>query len=117
MYWSFRLKDVLFYPFQGIIAKQFNYLKFADRFYYENGESPSTRFISGQLNQIRTHSLSKLYCDNLGLAMIKVNSFETIHTHLDSGQQIFQNKLVMCNTIPGVDLSLWSDQLSNKKSG
>ena len=108
---------IFFYKIEGIIAKQFNHLKFSDRFFYENGESPLTRFSLDQLNQIRKIKLSKLYCNNLGLDVIKIDSFSTIHTQMSSFQQIAQNNLIFCNTIAGVDLNLWSDQLSNKISG
>ena len=93
-------------------------MKFSDRFFYENGNFPATRFTLDQLSQIRKVTLSKLYCDNLGLGLIKANSFATIQTQLDLNNHISKNKLVSCSDkIPGIDFSFWSDQLSNKISG
>ncbi len=51
--------------FLGIIGKQFQDLKKGDRFFYEHGHSPVTRFTPDQLNTIRSTTLAALICRNI----------------------------------------------------
>lgn len=61
--------------FACIIAKQFQDLKFADRFYYENGQDKHIRFTPEQLNEIRKSDLSRILCDNVDLKKIHQDAF------------------------------------------
>ncbi|XP_055952428.1 peroxidase-like [Argiope bruennichi] len=80
-----------------IIALQFYYTKFGDRFFFEHiGEIPS--FSEAQRNSIRQCSLSRLLCDNSDI------------THLQKNIMLLPsdtNPEVPCEDIPEIDLSLW----------
>ena len=87
---------------KGIIGRQFNHLKFGDRFYYENGDSEITRFTLDQLDEIRHYSLAKLYCENLGLEFVQ--KFVLLQ------QDPMLNPFVLCKEIPDINFKLWSDK-------
>ncbi|CAI5441932.1 unnamed protein product [Caenorhabditis angaria] len=84
-----------------IIAEQFKRLKNCDRFYYENGDNPDTRFTEAQLNEIRKTTLSSLICANTKLTKIAKDVF--------SVPDQFLNALTSCDLLPQVDFSKWKD--------
>ena len=68
--------------FSCIIAKQFNRLKFGDRFFYENTPDSSsgtlvTAFTFEQLKEIKKATMSGLICNNYSLNKIQPNAFYT----------------------------------------
>ena len=97
------------YPIQGgvvgptfacIIAKQFRDLKYADRFYYENGQYRQTRFSADQLTQIRKVKLARVLCDNVEMNSVQSNPFQKSHFQI--------NSLVDCASLESLDLNAWS---------
>jgi peroxidase len=60
--------------FACILANQFKDLKRGDRFYYENGPSP-TAFTLDQLAEIKKISMSRIMCDNVDVSQIQPNVF------------------------------------------
>ena len=50
--------------FKCIIGDQFARLKLGDRFFYDLGRDPNTRFTSEQLQEIRKTSMARVLCDN-----------------------------------------------------
>ena len=60
--------------FSCIIGNQFRDLKKGDRFFYENGPSP-TAFTKEQLFEIKKTSLSRLICNDFDILNIQPNVF------------------------------------------
>jgi len=98
------------YPVEGaslgatgscIIAKQFRDLKFADRFYYENGHDKNTRFTYDQLDSIRDTSFSRILCQNTKISFIQSNPFLVAHPEY--------NPYLDCDKFAPLDLSIWKD--------
>ena len=88
--------------FKGIIGIQFVYLKRGDRFFYEFGNDPKTRFSETQLQELRKTSLARLHCDNSEIEMVQPLVFRVPSTG---------NQLVSCtdSSIPNVNLDVWEE--------
>jgi peroxidase len=84
-----------------IVAMQFRDLKFGDRFYFENGDNPTTRFTLPQLSQLRKTSMARIMCDNLELDVVQRNAFKPISD---------TNPLVDCKSIHTVKLNRWRNE-------
>jgi len=99
------LNDALLGPvFTCIIGDQFQRLKEGDRFYFENGEFPQTRFRLDQLDAIRKVTMARIVCDNTDLGETQPNVFRT--------DDRAGNRVTSCsdtNTIPELDLAPFRD--------
>ena len=81
--------------FSCIIKYQFESLRLADRFYYENRGV----FTPPQLVQIKKASLAKVICNNLdGMVSVQKDVFKSYYAGA---------KRVECTSIPDVDLNAW----------
>ncbi|XP_052064592.1 peroxidase-like protein [Mytilus californianus] len=60
--------------FRCLIAVQFLYYKYADRFFYEHF-SPTTGFTLAQVNDIKKQTLAGIYCRNLNINKIQPKIF------------------------------------------
>ncbi|RNA44780.1 chorion peroxidase-like isoform X2 [Brachionus plicatilis] len=87
--------------FACIIANQFRDLKRGDRFYFENGPSP-TAFTLDQLNEIKKSSMAKLICNNFEINKIQPNAFMLPSQNLN-------NAKISCNWLPVMDLTKWRE--------
>ena len=76
-------------------------MKFADRFYYENGHDKNTRFTYHQLDSIRDTSFSRILCQNTKISFIQSNPFLVAHPEY--------NPYLDCDQFTPLDLSLWKD--------
>lgn len=85
--------------FACIIANQFKELKKGDRFYYENGPSP-TAFTLEQLREIKKSTMARMMCDNVDISLIQPNAFMLS----SSGPN---NQKISCNWLRSMDLSKW----------
>ncbi|RNA08409.1 thyroid peroxidase-like [Brachionus plicatilis] len=85
--------------FGCIIAKQFNDLKFGDRFYYEFGNSKFTRFNLNQLQSIRESSLSVMLCQFLNID--KVPRRPLLKPHFK------HNPLIDCRQLKPFNINPW----------
>nr|XP_021196176.2 peroxidase isoform X2 [Helicoverpa armigera] len=85
-----------------ILTEQFYRTRVGDRYFYENGADPDTAFTPSQLDTIRKGaSMSRLLCDNGdGIRVMQPRGFQQI-SH--------GNKVVPCDQLPFVDLTLWQD--------
>ncbi|GFV80851.1 peroxidase [Trichonephila clavipes] len=84
-----------------IIAKQFYFFKFADRFYFEHdGEVPS--FTPAQRNSLKQCSFSRLLCDNTNITQIQRNAMILSNE---------KNPVVPCKEIPAIDITLWKETI------
>ncbi|XP_021196179.3 peroxidase isoform X3 [Helicoverpa armigera] len=85
-----------------ILTEQFYRTRVGDRYFYENGADPDTAFTPSQLETIRKGaSMSRLLCDNGdGIRVMQPRGFQQI-SH--------GNKVVPCDQLPFVDLTLWQD--------
>ena len=100
-----RLRDgsLLGPVFTCILGDQFQRLKEGDRFYYENGEFPQTRFRLDQLDAIRKVTMARIICDNTDLGETQPNVFRT---------ESADNRMTSCsdtNAIPELDLAPFRD--------
>merc|ERR1712241_862601 len=99
------LNDALLGPaFTCILGDQFQRLKEGDRFYYENGEFPQTRFRLDQLDAIRKVTMARIICDNTDLGETQPNVFRT--------EDRTGNRMTPCsdtNTIPELDMAPFRD--------
>ena len=99
------LNDALLGPvFTCIIGDQFQRLKEGDRFYFENGEFPQTRFRLDQLDAIRKVTMARIVCDNTDLGETQPNVFRT--------DDRAGNRVTSCsdtNTIPELDMAPFRD--------
>ena len=88
--------------FKCIIGDQFVRLKRGDRFFYEFGDDPRTRFSEAQLQEIRKASLARLHCDNSKIKRIQPLVFR---------MPARGNQLVSCNdgSIPRVNLDVFRE--------
>lgn len=82
-----------------IFARTFHNLKFGDRFYFENGENPLTRFNLGQLDEIRHITMATIMCNSLQLEFIQERAFFKANTQT--------NILVRCNQIRQLNLAMF----------
>lgn len=89
--------------FKCIIGDQFIRMKEGDRFWYENGEDPETRFTLRQLQAIKRASMARVVCDNTNVNEIQPMVFRT-ETNV--------NKVTRCDdliSIPSLDLEAWRE--------
>ena len=96
-------KDGLVGPtFKCIIGDQFLRLKRGDRFYYEYGADPTTRFSEAQLQELRKTSLARLHCDNSNIKRVQPLVFR---------MPTRGNELVSCTdgSIPRVNLDVFRE--------
>jgi hypothetical protein len=89
--------------FKGIIGKQFRDLKFGDRFFYETGDK-DLRFTRDQLESIREVTMARLLCNHIDVDFVQQLAF--FIAKKDS------NPLVDCKSLPKLDLSLWTDEVT-----
>ena len=98
-------EDALVGPvFTCILGDQFQRLKEGDRFYYENGEFPQSRFRLDQLDAIRKVTMARIICDNTDLGETQPNVFRT--------EDNADNRMTSCsdtNTIPELDMAPFRD--------
>ncbi|XP_013139647.1 PREDICTED: peroxidase [Papilio polytes] len=89
--------------FLCILTEQFYRTRAGDRYFYENGADPETALTLSQLESIRHGaSMARLLCDNADhIQLMQPRAFEQISHN---------NKLVPCDELPAVDLSLWADR-------
>ena len=89
--------------FKCIIGDQFLRLKRGDRFYYEYGDDPRTRFTEAQLQELRKSSLARLHCDNS-----KIRRVQPLVFRMPSRG----NELVSCTdgSIPRVNLDVFREE-------
>nr|CAD7194069.1 unnamed protein product [Timema douglasi] len=89
--------------FACVIATQFSYSRRGDRFWYENGNQPSS-FTPEQLQEIRKQKLSRVICDNTDL-------MDTIQVYPMVLPDHEINPRVPCRSgiLPSMDLSKWAD--------
>nr|XP_040237277.2 peroxidase-like isoform X1 [Anopheles coluzzii] len=81
-----------------ILMEQFLRTRKGDRFFFENGNRPSS-FTPPQLNDIRKASMSRILCDNTpGVAQMQQRAFQQISD---------ANPLVPCTMMPALDARLW----------
>jgi hypothetical protein len=72
----------------------------ADRFFYERGDK-DLAFTREQLSEIRKASMARLLCDNANhVKSMQPKAFWRISHN---------NKVVPCESLPEIDLSLWKD--------
>ena len=88
--------------FKCIIGDQFVRLKRGDRFWFENGADPRTRFSLAQLDSLRRVSEARIMCDNTDIRTAQPLMFR-VPTAV--------NELVSCDApdIPRLDLTLWKE--------
>ncbi|XP_013174180.1 PREDICTED: peroxidase-like isoform X2 [Papilio xuthus] len=81
---------------------QFYKIRVGDRFFYENGSNMNIAFTPSQLATIRKGtSLARLICDNgINIKSMQPRAFELVSP---------KNKIVPCDSLPSVDLSLWKE--------
>ncbi|KAM5262799.1 thyroid peroxidase [Ctenodactylus gundi] len=82
--------------FACLIGKQMKALRDGDRFWWENGAV----FTEAQRQELERHSLSRVICDNTGLARVPTDAFL-----LGRFPQDFE----ACEHIPGIDLKAWRE--------
>merc|ERR1711988_690100 len=93
--------DALLGPaFTCIIGDQFLRLKEGDRFYYEHGHDPTTRFSLDLLGEIRKVSMARIICDNTDIEETQPNVFM-----IDKRG----NRVTNCDNIPEMDLRVFTD--------
>lgn len=87
--------------FAAIIGYQFSQIKNGDRFWYENGNQPSS-FTSAQLREIKKFSLARLLCINSDeVQLIQRKALKLPH-------QIY-NPLMSCKDLNDADLRYWRE--------
>ena len=99
--------------FKCIIGDQFARLKLGDRFFYDLGRDPKSRFSSEQLQEIRKTSMARVLCDNTE----SLRSIQPLAFKLSGSSST--NALESCRSrnIPSMNLRAWrggwllSDQL------
>lgn len=93
-----------------IIAKQFNMLKFGDRFYFENGEDIVNRFSLAQLDSIRGYSFLPFICKTFSPVSKELNHVP--HNPLMSANEM-TNPLLGCFSdelaMTDIDFDLWTE--------
>merc|ERR1712136_234605 len=83
--------------FLCILAKQFQYIRDGDRFFYKN---PSGEiFTEEQRNEIDRHSWAKVICDNTDVTSIPREAFDLMAP----------SEYTSCDDIPGLDLEAWRE--------
>ncbi|KAF6029143.1 hypothetical protein EB796_012540 [Bugula neritina] len=84
--------------FANVIGKQFELLKYGDRFWHET-DDPTTRFTRDQLKEIRKVTLASLYCANVDVTTSRPSLFLV---------QDVGNEELACSSIPSLDISKWT---------
>ncbi|XP_048489572.1 peroxidase isoform X2 [Plutella xylostella] len=94
--------------FLCILTEQFYRTRVADRYFYENGAEREIAFSPSQLESIRHGaSMARLLCDNANdVRVMQPQAFRLI------GES---NKLVPCEAIPAIDLTLWQEPVGHFK--
>jgi len=91
---------ILAQVFRCIVGDTFQKLKFGDRFWYDLGKDPKTRFSLKELKAIRRVRMSRIICDNtVGLEEIQPFAFRA--------NDLEKNKPTLCkntDTIPKLDI-------------
>ncbi|XP_011816377.1 PREDICTED: thyroid peroxidase [Colobus angolensis palliatus] len=82
--------------FACLIGKQMKALRDGDWFWWEN----SHVFTDAQRHELEKHSLSRVICDNTGLARVPVDAFQV-------GK--FPEDFESCDSIPGLNLEAWRE--------
>ncbi|KAL4707257.1 hypothetical protein ACJJTC_019795 [Scirpophaga incertulas] len=88
--------------FLCILTEQFYRTRVGDRFFYENGADRDIAFTPSQLEAIRHgSSMARILCDNAdGIQAMQPRAFEQINGG---------NRLVSCEQLPFIDLTLWQE--------
>ncbi|GFN88609.1 chorion peroxidase [Plakobranchus ocellatus] len=60
-----------------LIGRQFENLKFGDRFWYQNTDAPNA-FTNAQIAQIEGQSLATVLCQTTGLESVQANAFMNV---------------------------------------
>ncbi len=87
--------------FACILGKQFQALKFGDRFYYENGQDEATRLTLPQLNSIRDILLARIMCDNTDITYIQPDVFRMPLPGY--------NPMLQCSELRSINFDLWRE--------
>ena len=104
--------------FKVIIAKQFNKLKFADAYYFENGEDTKNRFTLKQLDSIRKYTVAKLQCNNINNQHTQGNSEDLIvftsygflvEYESSPGLNPESNLKIDCSKLDDIMFDLWKE--------
>ncbi|KAM5318229.1 thyroid peroxidase [Glossophaga mutica] len=82
--------------FACIIGRQMKALRDGDRFWWERGGV----FTEAQRRELRKHSLSRVICDNSGLARVPADAFRVAR---------FPQDFQLCEGIPGLNLDAWRE--------
>uniref|UniRef100_A0A8C5USI7 Thyroid peroxidase n=1 Tax=Microcebus murinus TaxID=30608 RepID=A0A8C5USI7_MICMU len=82
--------------FACLIGKQMRALRDGDRFWWENGPV----FSDAQRRELGKHSLSRVICDNTGLARVPADAFRVGRSPED---------FVSCEDVPGLSLEPWRE--------
>ncbi|XP_036904649.1 thyroid peroxidase [Sturnira hondurensis] len=82
--------------FACIIGRQMKALRDGDRFWWEHGGV----FTEVQRRELQKHSLSRVICDNSGLARVPANAFRVAR---------FPQDFESCEDIPGLNLDEWRE--------
>ncbi|KAK7508747.1 hypothetical protein BaRGS_00000313 [Batillaria attramentaria] len=100
--------------FACLIAKQFQALKFADRYWYESPDGPGS-FKQDQLAEIRKMTLGRIMCMTAEMRNVPVNplykagSFMSRGVLMPNGVFVTQNRYVACGDLPDLDYTKWYD--------
>jgi peroxidase len=97
-----------------ILGKQFQLLKFGDRFYYENGEDIVNRFSKEQLNSIRGYKANKFQCNNIKdlVAPFPARNVEfNANGFLVNG--VNNDAITACSALDDIDFNLWKEVAKN----
>lgn len=86
--------------FRCLIAVQFLYYKYADRFFYEHF-SPTTGFSLAQVNDIKKQTLAGIYCRNLNINKIQPKIFLNPDNTEDPTNRID------CSNLPDLNFNLY----------
>ncbi|RUS74146.1 hypothetical protein EGW08_018101 [Elysia chlorotica] len=80
-----------------LISRQFEKLKFGDRFWYQNPDAPKA-FTSAQIKEIEKQSLATIICQTTGLESVQSNAFMNVARN---------NRLVYCSYVKPINYSLF----------
>ncbi|KAK3795780.1 hypothetical protein RRG08_062654, partial [Elysia crispata] len=80
-----------------LIGRQFENLKFGDRFWYQNTAAPNA-FTNAQIQEIEGQSLATILCQTSGLESVQANAFMNVARN---------NPLVDCRDVDPIDYSLF----------
>uniref|UniRef100_A0A7M4EQY1 Thyroid peroxidase n=1 Tax=Crocodylus porosus TaxID=8502 RepID=A0A7M4EQY1_CROPO len=89
--------------FACIIGKQMKALREGDRFWWENDNI----FTEVQRHELKKHSLSRIICDNTGLAEVPLDAFQ-----LGKFPEDFES----CANIPGINLEAWQETYEQEET-